>query len=67
MQLVATRELDATNACTLLIGQDEFNVPAGQRLVIETSPGGEDILAEMCPAGKVWICECTVKIREECV
>ncbi len=35
-------------------GNATFAVVAGQRLKIETTPAGEEILNVECPAGKVW-------------
>lgn len=35
-------------------GRDTVVIPAGQRLIIETSPGGSEILDEVVPVGKQW-------------
>lgn len=39
-------------------------IAAGQRLVIETSPGGGEILDVECPAGKAWTARVIVEITE---
>ena len=41
-----------------------FAVSAGQSVKIETSPGGEEILAVECPAGKAWSARIIVEITE---
>lgn len=52
-------------ATTQLSGSDSgIVVPAGQRLIIETSPGGSEILDVEVPAGKQWILNIGVDIRE---
>jgi hypothetical protein len=46
------------------IGDDDFELVAGQSLIIETSPGGIEILDEEVPAGKVWTVHVAVVISE---
>lgn len=46
-------------------GMDKaVDIPVGTTLTIETSPMGEDILSETCPAGKVWVARVIVEITE---
>lgn len=52
-------------AMTVLVAQGKVNVASGQRLKIETSPGGEELLNEECPAGKVWKGEIKLDITEQ--
>ena len=49
-----------------LLHGDEKNISltAGQRLVIETSPGGAEILDAVVPPGKVWTAGVGVQIEE---
>jgi len=51
-------------ARTYMTGGDAFTVTEGQHLIIETSPGGEEILGETVPAGKTWAVNVTVHIVE---
>ena len=51
-------------AKTRKYGTDEVACPAGRSLKIETSPGGDDILDEECPAGKEWVVRVSVEIIE---
>jgi len=39
-------------------------VSAGQSIKIETSPSGEELLNETCPAGKMWTAQIIVEITE---
>lgn len=39
-------------------------IEAGQRFVIETSPGGADILDAEVPADKQWIVGISIDVRE---
>lgn len=49
---------------TLLNGTATFIVEAGKRFVIETSPGGKEILDQLVPAGKVWTVTLQIAITE---
>lgn len=52
-------------AATLLSGHESnIALSAGETLKIETSPGGEDVLAAECPAGKVWSARIIIEITE---
>jgi len=44
--------------------QTGIEVAAGQSLVIETSPGGGEVLDVECPTGKVWSVRVIVEITE---
>jgi hypothetical protein len=43
----------------------QLEVAAGQSLKIETSPAGEDVLDELCPAGQKWTVTIHVDIKIE--
>lgn len=43
---------------------ETFAVVAGQKLIIETSPGGAEILDIECPAGKKWSVSAVVDVTE---
>lgn len=43
---------------------DFFPMTVGKNLKIETSPGGEELLNETCPAGKAWSVRIIVEIEE---
>lgn len=45
-------------------GTDTFNLAAGQRLKIETSPAGEEHLNVEVPAGKKWNVSITASYSE---
>ena len=45
-------------------GGDSFELVAGKHLKIETSPGGEELLDAVVPAGKTWDINLTVNIVE---
>ncbi len=45
-------------------GTDIFDLVAGKKLKIETSPGGEEILNIDVPAGKNWNVSVTVSYSE---
>ncbi len=48
-----------------LVGeQTDLAVAAGQRLTVETSPGGAEVLDEIVPANKLWTVSLSVKIVE---
>ena len=47
-----------------LFGADTFTLAAEQALKIETSPGGEEKLAQIVPAGKEWSVTVSVRIEE---
>jgi hypothetical protein len=49
---------------TDLIGDDDFDLNAGQKLKIETSPNGEEILDVEVPVGKKWSVHVAVTISE---
>ena len=51
-------------AATQRIGNTSFEVTAGKSLKIETSPAGEGIIDETVPAGKKWLVDVWLKIRE---
>ncbi|KKN22566.1 hypothetical protein LCGC14_0913690 [marine sediment metagenome] len=44
--------------------QNVITIAAGQRLTIETSPGGAEILDAIVPVGKVWTAAISVSIDE---
>ena len=46
------------------VGDDTATVSAGQSLVIETSPEGEEILDAEVPAGKSWAVTISVRVVE---
>ena len=50
---LSTRVIPALTKITA--NDDGLTIPAGQRLRIETSPGGAEILDAIVPAGKRWI------------
>ena len=43
---------------------DDVGIVAGQRLVIETSPGGKEVMDAVCPVGKAWNVTIIVEIEE---
>ena len=45
-------------------GTDDFNIPAGSRLRIETSPGGDEYLDVQVPEGKEWRVQINIEITE---
>ena len=45
-------------------GCDTVTVPAGQRVTVETSPGGAELLDVEVPAGKTWVVTVNVHIVE---
>ncbi len=52
-------------AFTLKAGQESgIPVAPGQMLKVEVSPGGPEILAAPCPAGKNWSARVIVEITE---
>jgi len=51
-------------ARTVKAGRAIVEIPAGQRLTIETSPGGTEILDLEVPAGKQWTVHLGVDITE---
>ena len=51
-------------ARTVRSGADTFTIAAGTRLVVETSPGGGEILDTVVPAGKSWLVTASVYILE---
>ncbi len=55
-------------AATKITGEvTDLVVNAGQRFIIESSPGGEDILGSTIPEGKRWKISVSVSIDEEVV
>ena len=46
------------------IGKASFEITDGKSLIIETSPSGAEILNESVPAGKKWLVDIWLKIRE---
>jgi len=46
-------------------GDGTFNIPGEQSLIIETSPGGLDVLDEEVPSGKRWIVTIRLSITEQ--
>lgn len=44
--------------------ETDLVIPAGQRIRIETSPGGAEVLDETVPAGKQWTATISVSIDE---
>jgi len=51
-------------AATQRVGNTSFEVTAGKSLKIETFPAGEEIINETVPAGKKWLLDVWLKIRE---
>ena len=49
---------------TKYLGQEAFDVSAGQSLKVETSPTGLDILDAECPAGYEWHVEVSVNVTQ---
>lgn len=45
-------------------GSGTVIIPAGKKLVIETTPRGEEILEAEVPAGKTWTVSISVNIIE---
>ncbi len=64
MELATVGTIEASGAKLLKQGSDSFAVTAGQRLTIETSPGGTEVLDVEVPAGKAWAVSITVTITE---
>lgn len=52
------------SARTLKRGEDNFVLPAGKTLKIETTPAGEEILQAEVPTGKKWAVSIIVNIVE---
>jgi len=46
------------------IGNSSFEIPGRKFLKIETSPSGDEIFNESVPAGKKWLVDIWLKIRE---
>jgi hypothetical protein len=49
---------------TDLIGDDDFELNEGQKLKVETSPNGDEVLDAEVPAGKKWLVHIAVTISE---
>lgn len=47
-----------------MAGDSSFSLAAGKTLKIETTPGGEEVLNQVVPAGKSWQVEISVSITE---
>jgi hypothetical protein len=63
--MAITLREDSHTAKVLRTGQDpEVSIPVGKSLVVETTPGGEEILKMTCPSGKVWTARVIVEITE---
>ena len=54
-------------ANTQYLGQQAFDISAGQSIKVETTPNGLDILDEECPAGHEWHVEVSVHVTEHAV
>lgn len=63
MELVKTTT-PAVPEVVKYVGVCEFTVTSGQHLKIETSPGGEDILDVVVPAGKTWLIQGKMFVNE---
>lgn len=55
---------NTTVSNTRYLGQEAFDVSAGQHLKVETTPAGRDILDEICPAGYEWHVEVSVNVTQ---
>lgn len=64
MDLATVGTIEASGAKLLKQGSDSFAVTAGQRVTIETSPGGSEVLDVEVPAGKAWTVSISVTIQE---
>uniref|UniRef100_A0A6M3IL43 Uncharacterized protein n=1 Tax=viral metagenome TaxID=1070528 RepID=A0A6M3IL43_9ZZZZ len=51
-------------ACIQRIGNSSFEITEGKSLIVETSPSGAEIFDESVPAGKKWLVDIWLKIRE---
>lgn len=51
-------------AATLMRDDAMVGIAAGQSLIIETSPGGSEVLDVECPTGKAWSARIIVEITE---
>ena len=65
MELELVGELSEEPARTIKSAAGSFQVTAGQSLKIESSPQGEEILDEMCPAGKTWMVRVELSVIEQ--
>lgn len=45
-------------------GSATVTAPAGRHVKVETSPGGEELLDAVVPAGKTWVVTVNVYIQE---
>lgn len=58
-------ELDDASVSTAgYVGTDDFIVPAGKSLKIETLPEGEEVLNVEVPEGKSWRVQVNLEITE---
>jgi len=64
MELTQIGSIAATGAKLLKQGSDTFEATAGQRLTIETSPSGTEVLDVTVPSGKAWTIEVRVTVQE---
>ena len=61
MELQETANYPAARS---LSDSDVLVLPAGKRLLIETSPSGEEVLNEQVPVGKTWHVTVSVVVSE---
>jgi hypothetical protein len=59
-----TSTVVTSKATRQLTGSQTVEVAAGQYITVETTPEGEELLNEQCPAGKVWSVTTTIVINE---
>ena len=52
-------------SATWYYGDGTFQASAGQSVIIETSPDGEEVLSAVVPDGKTWTVHITLHIEEE--
>jgi len=57
-------DMTTTDVGTRISGTQRVEMVAGQHLKMETSPGGEELLDEVVPAGKAWSALVIVVITE---
>jgi len=55
---------EALPARTTKAGNGTFTVPAGKTLKFETTPGGQELLNVVVPAGKTWTVTVNVYVVE---
>jgi hypothetical protein len=64
MELTTVGTIAASGVRTIKAASDNIGVSAGQSLIIETSPGGAEILNAVVPAGKSWSVTVEVNVIE---